>query len=104
MLARKPEEPVVGKRFDPRNIHRDEHTVQGCMLGLLRIIKKNGGRMHFDEAFSELPTREEVVTQFLALLELLKLGEMYAEQGDVYGDIILISGRRPEPQEDTANE
>ena len=103
IMARKPEEPAA-QRFDPRNIHRDEHTVQGCMLGLLRVIRQRGGRMRFEEAFSEIPTREEVVTQFMALLELLKLGEMYAEQDAVYGDIVLIAGRKPDPQEDAADE
>ena len=68
ILARVPEEPQQGRHFDPRNIHRDEHTVQGCMLGLLKTLKRSGGRMRFEDAFSEAPTREEVVTQFLALL------------------------------------
>ena len=99
ILARRPEEPADDRKFDPRKIHRDEHTVQGCMLGLLKRIRHCGGQMLFEEAFSECPTREEVVTQFLALLELLKLGEMYAEQSETYGDILLKSGRKPDPEE-----
>ena len=39
------------------------------MMGLLRMLKVAHGRMRFEDAFSELmPTREEVVTQFMALL------------------------------------
>ena len=52
-------------------------------------------QMRFEEAFSEAPSREEVTTYFLAVLELLKLGQMHAEQTGVYGEIMLIRGRAP---------
>lgn len=93
--ARKPaaDEENEQNRYAPRDIRRDEHTVQECMLTLLHGIRRKG-RMRFDEAFSEAPTREEVVTLFLAMLELLKLGEMHLEQESVYSDIILLPGRR----------
>ena len=78
--------------YAPRNIHRDSHTVQDCMLNLMYRIRKKK-RMRFEEAFSEAPTREEVVTYFLAVLELLKLGQMHAKQDSVYGGIELIAGK-----------
>ena len=78
--------------YAPRNIHRDSHTVQECMLDLITRIRSKK-RMRFEEAFSNAPTREEVVTYFLALLELLKLGQMHVRQDDVYGGIELLSGR-----------
>ena len=99
--ARKPaaEESGEVNHYAPRDIRRDEHTVQECMLTLLKGIRRKG-RMRFDEAFSDAPTREEVVTLFLALLELLKLGEMHLEQESNYGDILLLPGRREdEPEE-----
>ena len=78
--------------YAPRNIRRDVHTVQECMLDLIRRIKK-AKRMRFEDAFSEAPTREEVVTFFLAVLELLKLGQMHVQQDVVYGEIELIAGK-----------
>ena len=78
--------------YAPRNIHRDSYTVQECMLNLIRRIRKKK-RMRFEDAFSEAPTREEVVTYFLAVLELLKVGQMHVRQDDVYGRIELIAGR-----------
>ena len=78
--------------YAARNIHRDSHTVQDCMLNLLYRIRKKK-RMRFEEAFSEAPTREEVVTYFLAVLELLKLGQMHIHQDEVYGGIMLMPGR-----------
>lgn len=99
--ARKPaaDEGTEENHYAPRDIHRDEHTVQECMLTLLHGIRKKG-RMRFDEAFSAAPTKEEVVTLFLALLELLKLGEMHLEQEGVYSEILLLPGRREEPVEE----
>ena len=62
------------------------------MLNLIDRIKKKK-RMRFEDAFSDAPTREEVVTYFLAVLELLKLGQMHVRQDDVYGGIELIAGK-----------
>ncbi len=91
--ARKPaEDESENNHYAPRDIRRDEHTVQECMLRLIRGVKRKG-RMRFEEAFGDAPTREEVVTLFLALLELLKLGELHCEQDGPCGDILLISGR-----------
>ena len=41
----------------------------------------------------------KVVTLFLALLELLKLGETHIEQEGVYGEIVLYPGRRKDTEE-----
>ena len=88
-------------RYAPRDIRRDEHTVQECMFTLLEGIQQKG-RMRFEEAFSGAPTREEVVTLFLALLELLRLGETHIEQEGVYGDILLLPGRREDMEVEEA--
>lgn len=78
--------------YAPRSIHRDNHTVQECMLNLIYRIQKKK-RMRFEDVFSEAPTKEEVVTFFLAVLELLRLGRMHVRQESVYGGIELIAGR-----------
>ncbi len=89
--------------YAPRDIHRDEHNVQECMLTLIQGLRERG-RMRFDEAFSEAPTKEEVVTLFLALLELLKLGEMHIQQEGIYSDILLLPGRAESIDETTEEE
>ena len=100
--ARKPDVPddeAEVNHYAPRDIRRDEHNVQECMLTLLKGIRRKGC-LRFEEAFSAAPTKEEVVTYFLALLELLKLGEMHMDQDGVYGDIILYAGRKPDDAPD----
>lgn len=85
--------------YAPRDIHRDEHSVQECMLVILKTLRRKK-ILRFEEAFSEAPTREEVVTFFLAMLELLKLGEAHVEQDEVYGDILLLPGRKKTDDEE----
>lgn len=68
-----------------RRIVRDEHTVPMCMAHILRRVRQ--GSVSFLSLMSETPTREEVVTLFLALLELLRLGKATFTQYGVYGDI-----------------
>ncbi len=79
--------------YAPRDIHRDEHSVQECMLTLLKGVSSRGC-LRFEETFSAAPTKEEVVTLFMALLELLKLGEIHVEQEGTCREIVLYPGGR----------
>ena len=55
--------------------------------------------MRFENLFSEQPTKEEVVTLFMAVLEMLKLGKVHVRQTDMFQHITLMPGRRPEDGE-----
>ena len=102
ILARKPsaEELQEKNHYAARDIRRDEHSVRECMVTLLHGLKKQG-QLRFEEAFSAAPTKEEVVTLFLALLELMRLGQAVVEQEGTYGEIVLRpgSGRRVDAKE-----
>ena len=52
------------------------------------------GRVSFGALFSAAPDREEVVTLFIALLELLKLGKAHVLQNAIFDDMLLLPGRR----------
>ena len=62
------------------------------MLTLLKGVSSRGC-LRFEETFSAAPSKEEVVTLFLALLELLKLGEIHVEQEGTWSEIVLYPGR-----------
>ena len=51
------------------------------------------GVVRFTALFDDAPDREQVVTLFLALLELLKLGKAHATQNETFDDIVLSPGR-----------
>lgn len=70
-----------------REIQRDRFTVQSCMFRIQRRVKK--GETSFAELFEDAPGRDEVITVFLALLELLRLNRITVRQRTVYGEIRL---------------
>ena len=78
--------------FTLRDIRRDSYTVEGCMEVIEARLR--AGRVRFSELFSRAPDREEVVTLFIALLELLKLGRAHVRQAGTFEDIQLLPGRR----------
>ena len=84
VMARTPKEIEEGPPR-VRNIVRDEHTVPMCMAHILRYVRH--GAVPLFSLLSVRPSREEVVTLFLAMLELLKLGKITFTQDGIYGDI-----------------
>ena len=70
-----------------REIRRDSFTVSGCMVRISRRVRK--GRCRFAELFEDAFSREEVVTMFLALLELIRLNRLHVRQQGAYDDIYL---------------
>lgn len=83
------EEPIQVSR----RIVRDEYTVPRCTAHILKRLKK--GAVRFETLFSEHPTRDEIVTLFLALLELLRLGRAAVTQDGIFGEMLL-EAREPE--------
>ena len=87
VLARVPKEVEEPGEKEERRIERDEYSVPMCMAGIIRRLRQ--GNVAFSALFSPSPTREEVVTLFLALLEILRLGRARVRQDRVYGEIIV---------------
>ena len=71
-----------------REIRRDSFTVAGCMVRISRRLK-SGGSCRFTELFAEDYSREEVITMFLAILEMARLSRLHVEQGGAYDEIYL---------------
>lgn len=70
-----------------REIRRDSFTIAGCMAVISRRLRR--GSLRFMELFDENLTREEVITMFLAVLELAKLNRVHVEQANAYEEIYL---------------
>ena len=75
------------EQFSRREVRRDTYTVAECMALILRRVEK--GEVSFFSLFEESSDKEEVISVFLGLLELIKTGRVLAEQSDGYGDIII---------------
>ncbi len=70
-----------------REIRRDSFTIAGCMARISRSVRRGGCK--FSELFGEDFTKQEVVTMFLALLELIKLNRLHVTQSAAYEEIML---------------
>ena len=77
----------MNEQMASREIRRDSFTVAGCMAFIARRLRK--GSCRFDELFGESYTREEVITMFLAILEMAKLSRLRIEQNSAYDEIFL---------------
>lgn len=92
IIARQTQEDDPGRVI--RSITRDRFTIEQCVFNLTARLKK--GPVLFSDMLSSQVTRDEIVTYFMAMLELLKLGRLHAEQENAYEDILLTPGRREE--------
>ena len=75
------------EKFSQREVRREVYTVAQCMVRIQRRVKT--GSVSFFSLFEDAPSKEEVISVFMALLELLKLSRVRARQADEYGDIII---------------
>ena len=73
--------------FSRREVRRDTYTVAQCMALIMQRVSK--GSVSFFSLFEDSVDKEEVISVFLGLLELLKNGKVRASQQDGYGDIII---------------
>ncbi len=91
VAQRAPKEPVE-LDYRMRDIRRDGYTVEACMERI--EVGLESGPMAFSRLFDGAPDREEIVTVFIALLELLKQGKAHVQQNAAFEEIILHPGRR----------
>lgn len=89
ILARQAQVDEPGRVF--RAITRDRFTIEQCVLNLTARLRK--GPVLFTDMLSPEVTRDEIVTYFMAMLELLKLGRLRARQEHAYDDILILPGK-----------
>jgi segregation and condensation protein A len=71
-------------------------TVEEKMLEIRAAVRQAWGQIRFAEVVVGCRTRIEVIATFMALLELIRLGEIAARQYEELGDIWLFA-REPAP-------
>lgn len=82
------------EKFSQREVRKEVYTVGQCMARIQKRVKS--GSVSFFSLFDDAPDKDEVITVFLALLELLKLNRVRAVQKSEYEDIII--EKNPEGQ------
>jgi segregation and condensation protein A len=90
-LSRKPPEP------EAEVIEIEPVTVDEKIGELSLALDKAKGRLPFRKLLQACETRTEIVVLFLAVLEMIKGGRLWAEQEQAFGDITLVAEPAPEP-------
>lgn len=85
------EDPVIPALV----VSAEEYRVQDKMTDILALLQRKNGRIKLNEAFPT-GTREELLSAFLALLELAKMQMVYIAQERLYHEIVISvkEGRR----------
>ena len=73
-----------------RTIIREEITVQEKMADILRLLDANNGRLEFRQAMTRSGSRTEIISAFLAVLELIRLHHISVVQIEPFGPISLV--------------
>ena len=76
------------KEEELREIFAERVTVPEKIEAILSRLRKKD-HIKFNELFSGMSTRHEIVCTFLALLELIRLQHARAEQRGIFGEIVI---------------
>ncbi|TJX16265.1 segregation/condensation protein A [Tissierella creatinini] len=79
---------VKHNRIDFNEISRQEYTLDICIDEIRTRLKLNKNIL-FSQLLSSDITREEIVTYFLSLLELIKMKKVYVEQDSAFTDLTI---------------
>jgi segregation and condensation protein A len=92
----------VGEREELRDVFEDRWTVSEKIEHLVRLTRERT-TVKFSELFAGATSRSEVVVTFLALLELIRLRQIIAQQSEAFGEIAISLAPRTAPADpDTA--
>ena len=83
-LSRKPPEP------EQETIEIEPISVDEKIGELSLALERSKGRLPFRRLLHDCETRTEIVVLFLAVLEMIKGGRLWAEQAEAFGDITLV--------------
>ena len=86
----------VNQREDLRDIFEDKWSVSEKIEHLRQMVIARP-RVRFSELFAAATSRTEVVVTFLAVLELIRLRQIVAEQTEAFAEIEITSAPPEEP-------
>jgi segregation and condensation protein A len=69
-------------------INREEYTLEYCIEEIEDKLE-NAGELKFTDLLSNTCSKEEIITYFLSILELIRLKSIYILQDKMFSDIII---------------
>jgi segregation and condensation protein A len=73
----------------PVRVQRDEISIKDKMYDVEKRLKDHGGTLYFSALMENERTKTEIVTTFLAILELMKKRTIYCEQNGLFDEIVV---------------
>ena len=71
------------------NVAREQYTIEDKTVSLLAILKENNGNICFTAVFTPKTSKAELITTFLAMLELIKIKRISVYQTGLFSPIYL---------------
>lgn len=71
------------------NVAREQYTIEDKIVSLLTILKENNGNICFTAVFTPKTSKAELITTFLAMLELIKIKRISVYQTGLFSPIYL---------------
>lgn len=71
------------------NVSREQYTIEDKINELLSILKKHNGNICFNNIFQSKTSKTELITLFLAMLELIKIKRITVYQTGIFSPIYL---------------
>jgi len=79
---------IENKMLSIEEINREEYTLDECMEEIkIKLLKNN--KIIFSDLLSKNTSKEEIITYFLSLLELIKLKSVYVYQDTSFSNLII---------------
>ena len=88
LLERAEREQEKSGHVPERRISRDDFNVAACVFRIQKRLRR--GPVAFFDLFSPKPTRSEIISVFLALLELIRLNHATVYQQELFSDIVIM--------------
>ncbi|MCR4707862.1 MAG: segregation/condensation protein A [Clostridiales bacterium] len=89
IIARRTREPDEGRVI--RSVLRDRFTIEECSFNIVSRIRR--GAVLFSDLLSDQVTRDEIITYFMAMLELVRMGKLHVRQESAYEDILILPAK-----------
>lgn len=71
------------------NVAREQYTIEDKIVYLLALLKENNGNICFNSVFKTKTSKAELITTFLAMLELIKIKRITVYQTGLFSPIYL---------------
>lgn len=77
------EKPIVA------NVAREKYTIEDKILAILTLLRENNGNICFSSIFTHKISKSELITTFLAMLELVKIKRITIYQTGLFSPIYI---------------